>query len=88
MIGSKMMFQRLFKSKRKDSVDEAINVVNSISQAKRLYKKLALECHPDKFALDKEKYDLATDIFQRLSDNKYNYKVLTELDSEIQQLLK
>ena len=69
-------------------MDEAINVVNSISQAKRLYKKLASECHPDKFALDKEKYDLATDIFQRLSDNKYNYKVLTELDREIQQLLK
>ena len=83
-----MMFHKLFKTKRKETVDEAINVVNSISQAKRLYKKLASECHPDKFALDKEKYDLATDIFQRLSDNKYNYKVLTELDREIQQLLK
>lgn len=82
------MFHKLFKTKRKETVDEAINVVNSISQAKRLYKKLASECHPDKFALDKEKYDLATDIFQRLSDNKYNYKVLTELDREIQQLLK
>ena len=88
MRGSKMMFHKLLKTKRKETVDEAINVVNSISQAKRLYKKLAIECHPDKFTLDKEKYDLATDIFQRLSDNKYNYKVLTELDSEIQQLLK
>lgn len=82
------MLHKLFRSCGKDTIDEAINVVNSISQAKRLYKKLASECHPDKFTLDKEKYDLATDIFQRLSDNKYNYKVLIELDSEIQQLLK
>lgn len=82
-----MMFRKVLKSKEKEVVDEAINVVNSISQAKRLYKKLSLECHPDKFALDKEKYDLATDIFQRLSSNKYNYRALTELDSEIQQQL-
>lgn len=82
------MFSRLFKAKKKETIDEAVNVVNSISQAKQLYKKLSLECHPDKFALDKEKYALATDIFQRLSNNKYNYKELSELDKEINQLLK
>lgn len=60
---------------------ESLNLVNSISKAKPLYKKLILLAHPDKHP---EKTELATLLSQKLNLERYNYNKLLELEEEIQ----
>lgn len=58
------------------------NVFYSINQSKELYKDLSKKCHPDKF-IGSEKYHLAEQIFQDLTENKRNYKELLRIKSRI-----
>ena len=65
------------KSAKTVDVDMA-NLMNSISGAKPLYKSLSRLCHPDRF-INTDKQTIAENIFQQISNNKRNYKMLIEL---------
>ena len=61
--------------------------MNSAFLSAELYDKLKVRCHPDRFALDEEKQIIAEDIFQRISKNKANYKILLQLKQEAEEKL-
>ena len=63
------------------------NIMNSAFQSKHLYDKLKRKCHPDLFATNPDLFPVADDIFQRITQNKTNYKVLQQLQQEAQEKL-
>ena len=63
------------------------NLFNSAFNAEPLYKELSRICHPDRFAPDTNKMAIADELFQRVSNNRNNIKVLQELKEEIAQKL-
>ena len=78
------LWKWIYKKKRHvENSSEAINVVNSIANAKALYKSLSLKCHPDKFALNPDKASVAEGIFKELVKSKYNYSALLHLKEKI-----
>ena len=58
------------------------NVFNSAFLSDKLYHELIKRCHPDLFATDPVKQQIATDLSQRITQNKVNYKVLQDLKEE------
>ena len=52
------------------------NLMNSIHRSRELYKELSSKYHPDRFVNTPE-YEIAEEIFQRISKNERNYKELT-----------
>ncbi|MFT7157190.1 MAG: hypothetical protein ACI8Q1_002207 [Parvicella sp.] len=54
------------------------NVISSINSSRDLYKKLSRTCHPDLFQ-NSELKSRAEEIFQEISENKRDYKKLSEL---------
>lgn len=66
------------KRKAKSTEIDMENLMNSINISKELYKELSRACHPDRF-VNSEKQKIAVEIFQEISKNKRNYKVLQEL---------
>jgi curved DNA-binding protein CbpA len=54
------------------------NLVNSIAKSRELYKELSRQCHPDRF-VNTDLQPTAEDIFQEISRNKRNYKILLAL---------
>ena len=48
---------------------ESLNLVNSISKAKPLYKRLIVLAHPDKHP---EKHEIATHLSQKLNLERYS----------------
>lgn len=65
--------------------DESTNVVDGIVKARKLYKELCMEAHPDRHPL---KRDVAQDLTQRITENKHNYSALVSLKTEIEEKLK
>lgn len=63
------------------------NLFDSVFNAERLYKELSRICHPDRFAPDKQKMEIANELFQRVAKNRNNIKMLQELKNEITQKL-
>lgn len=63
------------------------NIFNSAFNAEPLYKELSRMCHPDRFAPDKQKMEIANELFQRVSKNRNNIKALQDLKVEITQKL-
>lgn len=63
------------------------NVINSSFKAKALYDELKGKCHPDKFPLDSEQNQKATEIFGLLVKNKHDYAALCELKKRAQEEL-
>lgn len=72
----RIRFRRTIKS------DQSRNVVDGMVKARRLYKELSVEAHPDKHPNDS---DWANDVMSRIVSNRHNYKVLLELRDEIAQ---
>ena len=58
------------------------NVIHSMFLAENLYKQLKIQCHPDRFVHDKELEKLSTEIFQRISENRRNLRMLKEIKEE------
>ncbi|GAB1360732.1 hypothetical protein MASR1M31_25660 [Porphyromonadaceae bacterium] len=58
------------------------NIINSSFNAQALYDSLKVKCHPDRFADDEAKFDIANSIFQEITKNKNNIKRLEELKKE------
>lgn len=63
------------------------NIMNSAFLSADLYDKLKVKCHPDRFASDSAKQEIADDLFQRITQNRVNYKVLLELKQEAERKL-
>lgn len=72
---------RLFRKRKKEKIDEGLNVVEGISKAKKLYKELILKSHPDKHS---EKEELAKEITELVNNNRYNYRELLKLKERIE----
>ncbi len=91
----------LFKKRKKDFDKEdfrkkalsedfdMMDTVTSCVKAKALYDDLKVILHPDRFVNQLEKQDLATELFQQLTENKNSYKYLQELKIRVEnELLK
>lgn len=63
------------------------NIIQSSFNSKPLYDTLKKKCHPDKF-MDKESNAIATEIFAKIVENKYNYQALSALKMEAEIKLK
>lgn len=63
------------------------NIFNSAFNAKPLYQELARKCHPDRFAPDEAKMQIADNLFQRITKNQNNIKELLSLKQEAQERL-
>ena len=77
------MFKRLFK-KKIVTQEEAINIVESISKAENLYKKLIIRTHPDH---NIEKQALANELSKQVNEFRYSYKELMRLQEIIEKEL-
>lgn len=64
----------------KDNIDYD-NIIKSSFNSQSLYDSLKKKCHPDRF-LEKEKNAIATEIFARIVENKYNYQALQEIKDD------
>ena len=76
-----LKFGDVTKDKMRDAKKSDIdmnNLMNSINGSKELYKKLSRSCHPDRF-INSDKQKIAEEIFQEISKNKRDFKILTEL---------
>jgi len=73
-----------FKTKVKNLEDETFNVVQSISKAKVLYKKLITQSHPDRHP---ENVTLATELTRLVNINRYNYRELLMVEERIKKEL-
>ena len=67
-------------NRKKDLSEETYNVVQSISEAKQLYKNLVSMCHPDKHP---QKIAIATELTQLINRNRYNYRELLHLKERV-----
>jgi hypothetical protein len=75
---------------KKESLDQEIdfnNIINSSFNSKELYDELKVKCHPDLFSTDKEKNLIAENLFQEITENQNNAKLLIELKEEAKQKL-
>lgn len=63
------------------------NTLKSAFHAQELYDELKVRCHPDRFPADAEKNRIATEIFQKIVENRSNYKKLMELKERAEQEL-
>lgn len=76
-----LKFGDLSKDKMKNAKNSDVdmeNLMNSINGSRAFYKELSKTCHPDRF-INSDKQQIAEEIFQEISENKRNYKKLTEL---------
>lgn len=55
------------------------NIFNSAFNAEPLYKELTRMCHPDRFAPDEDKMQIADELFQLVTKNRNNIKELLKL---------
>ena len=78
----KQMSKARFKEESKKEDIDFNNIINSSFNAKSLYDELKVKCHPDRFPTDKEKNEIANNIFQNISKYSTNYKKLVELKEE------
>lgn len=69
---------------RKDQIDW--NNTMYVFKAQELYNQLKVVCHPDRFT-NPQLNSIATDLFQKITKNKTNYKELQKLKEEAKQML-
>ncbi len=62
------------------------NIIKSSFHAKHLYDKLKVICHPDLF-LEPKKNEIATELFQKITENENDYAKLLEIEAEINEKL-
>lgn len=70
---------------KKDSLEKEIdfdNIIDSSFNSDKLYNELKVKCHPDRFPNNPELNKISDNLFQRISKNKNNSKMLLELKKE------
>lgn len=71
----------------KDTNDvDFTNITHNWEKSKLLFDILKKKCHPDRF--EKDKAQKATQIFQQVIKNKYNYSELLKIKEEAIKILK
>ena len=73
-------FIKRLNLRRKIKKDQTSNVVTSMAKAKELYKRLAIEAHPDRNPQNRE---VAEELMSRISANRYNYAILILLEKVV-----
>ncbi|RZJ73114.1 MAG: hypothetical protein EOO45_10490 [Flavobacterium sp.] len=68
----------LFTEAKSSNIDMG-DLMNNITKSRNLYKQLSAKCHPDRFAMDAGKRQIADEIFQELSRHQRNYSKLLAL---------
>lgn len=74
--------KKIFTPKKRDN--EELNVINSIANAKRLYKELIVKAHPDKHP---NNIELAQSLTEEINNSRYNYNELVKLEKMIKEKL-
>lgn len=74
--------KKIFTPKKRDN--EELNVINSIANAKRLYKELIVKAHPDKHP---NNIELAQFLTEEINNSRYNYNELVKLEKMIKEKL-
>lgn len=82
MKGLFSYFKRFFI--RKELKHEELNVVNSMANAKKLYKELIIKAHPDKHP---DNVELAQSLTESINNNRYDYDELLNLKTIIEKEL-
>ena len=79
----KMKHSKEYQAKQRILREDQIDWNNTmyIFKAQELYNQLKVVCHPDRFT-DPQLNSVATDLFQRITKNKTNYKELQKLKEE------
>lgn len=89
LVGKLRMMQKKREQKREilssDNIDYD-NIIKSSFNSQSLYDGLKKKCHPDRF-LDGEKNKIATEIFAKIVENKYNYQELESIKKEAESKL-
>lgn len=67
-----------------DKKNESINVIDSIAKAKKLYRYLILQAHPDRHP---QKRIIAEELTDAINNNKYNYEQLLILKNRVEKEL-
>ena len=85
----KMKNSKAYQAKQRVLHDDQIDWNNTmyVFKAQELYNQLKVVCHPDRFT-DPELNSIATDLFQRITKYKTNYKELQKLKEEANNVLK
>ena len=85
----KMKNSKAYQAKQRVLRDDQIDWNNTmhVFKAQELYNQLKVVCHPDRFT-DPQLNSIATDLFQRITKNKTNYKELQKLKEEANNVLK
>lgn len=78
-----MRFIRRMRFRKGIKSDEGVNVVDGMVRARKLYKELSLQAHPDRNPANKGK---AEELMQRIIANRFNYAALLELKKEMEEL--
>ncbi|RYY44247.1 MAG: molecular chaperone DnaJ [Chitinophagaceae bacterium] len=63
------------------------SLMDNINQSRQLYKKLSVQCHPDRFAGDEHKRKIADELFQDITRYQRNYEKLLALQELAKQKL-
>lgn len=63
------------------------NIIQSSFKSQSLYDILKKKCHPDRF-LDSEQNMIATELFAKIVENKYNYQALLSIKEDMENKLK
>lgn len=85
----KMKHSKEYQAKQRILREDQIDWNNTmyVFKAQELYNQLKVVCHPDRFT-DPQLNSIATDLFQRITKNKTNYKELQKLKEEANNVLK
>lgn len=76
-----------YKMKAKSAEIDFSNVIESAFKAKPLYHDMIRKCHPDRFPMNPEKIQIATELSLEIGKNKNNLKRLLELKKEAEEKL-
>jgi hypothetical protein len=82
IFNKKNTFKQKMKKKSLEQDIDFDNIINSSFSSDKLYDKLKVKCHPDRFPDNPEKNNNADKLFQQITENRNNVKKLLELKDE------
>lgn len=82
---SSTLEEKILDEAKESNIDFG-NLFDSINKSEELYNLLKKKCHPDRF-LDPEQNKIADALFQEITKNKRNYKILLELKMDAEKQL-
>ncbi len=87
LYSNKTTYKNAFKNESVNNEIDFKNIFNSSFHSTEIYDELKVKCHPDRFVHNIHLQRIAENLFQEISKNKNNAKVLLELKNEAIQKL-